>query len=232
MMFGGSTGDRVLDRLNQLMGPTHELPPMDATERRFSGRGRLYVGNLAPETTEEQLKELISQYGEVGELFFNGEKHFAFLRMATRSEAERAKRELDGQMSNGRPLKVRFAPHQGAVKVSNLGPWVSNELLFHAFSVFGDIERCLVFVDDRGRSKGEGIVEFERKNVAQDAVRRCQEGCFFLTSSLRPVVAEILENSEDDDGLQDKMLPKKNYDFGHEREVRASMSDICWRGLL
>ena len=54
--------------------------------------------------------------------------------------------------------------------------------LYHAFGIFGDIERCVVFVDDRGKSKGEGIVEFERKNVALEAVRRCKDGCFFVTS--------------------------------------------------
>lgn len=216
---GGYRGDRVMDKLQSIQGPTHELPPLEVAEKRFSGRARLYVGNLTPETTEEHLTEIMSQYGETGELFFNKEKHFAFLRMATRADAEKAKRELDGQMRNGRAMKVRFAPHQGAVKVTNLGPWVSNELLHRAFSIFGDIERCLVLVDDRGRSKQEGLVEFERKSSAMEAVKRCQEGCFFITSSLRPVVAETVDDAEDDDGLQEKMLPKRNQDFQYEREV-------------
>jgi proline- and glutamine-rich splicing factor len=56
-----------------------------------------------------------------------------------RANAEKAKRELDGQMRKGRALKVRFAPHSAAVKVKNLTPWVSNELLEKAFSVFGEV---------------------------------------------------------------------------------------------
>merc|ERR1712243_306841 len=95
-------------------------------------------------------------------MFYNAEKHFAFLRMDYRENAEKAKREMDGKMVSGRPMKVRFAPHQGALKVKNLGPWVSNELLHRAFSVFGDLEKAIVMVDDRGRSKGEDIVEFEK----------------------------------------------------------------------
>ena len=216
---GMMSRDRVLDKLMSIQGPTHELAPLETTEKKFSGRARLYIGNLTPDTTEEHLKEIMGQHGEVGEIFFNTEKHFAFLRMATRTEAEKAKRELDGQMRNGRALKVRFAPHQGAIKVTNLGPWVSNELLQRAFSIFGDIERCLVLVDDRGRTKGEGIVEFERKGSALEAVKRCREGCFFLTSSLRPAVVDLVEDAEDDDGLQEKMLPKRNPDFHSEREV-------------
>merc|ERR1719186_1717043 len=116
-------------------------------------------------------------------------------------------------------MKVRFAPHQGALKIKNLGPWVSNELLHRAFSVFGDLERAYVMVDDRGRSKGEGIVEYERKPSAMDALRRCTEGAFFLTASLRPVIVELIEECDDEDGLMEKMLPKRSQEFGMEREV-------------
>jgi len=126
---------------------------------------------------------------------------------------------MDGKMVSGRPMKVRFAPHQGALKVKNLGPWVSNELLHRAFSCFGDLERAFVMVDDRGRSKGEGVVEYERKPSAMDALRRCSEGAFFLTASLRPVIVELVEEADDEDGLMDKALPKRNQEFGMEREM-------------
>ena len=122
--MGGPMGgrDRIFEKLAAVQGPTFELPPLDSTaEKKFNGRARLYVGNLAPEVTEEQLKEILGQYGPVGESFFNGDKHFAFMRMETRADAEKAKKELDGREQNGRPMRVRFAPHQGAVRVSNLG---------------------------------------------------------------------------------------------------------------
>jgi proline- and glutamine-rich splicing factor len=113
--------------------------------------------------------------------------------MATKFEAEKAKRGLDGQVKQGQSIRVRFAPHQAAIKVQNLGPWVSNELLHRAFSIYGDIERAMVFVDDRGRTKGEGVVEFVRKPSALEAVKRCSEGCYFLTSAIRPVIAGKLK---------------------------------------
>merc|ERR1719427_950976 len=217
--FGGFRRDPTAQRLQEIQGPTHELPPVDTSERQFSGRSRLYIGNIAPGMSEDKLKEDLSKFGEVGELFYNPEKHFAFLRMDYRENAEKAKREMDGKMSNGRPMKVRFAPHQGALRVKNLGPWVSNELLHRAFSVFGDLERACVMVDDRGRSKGEGVVEYERKPSAMDALRRCNEGAFFLTASLRPVIVELIEECDDEDGLMEKMLPKRSQEFGMEREV-------------
>ena len=212
--------DRVMDRLSQIQGPTHDLPALDSSEKKFSGRARIYIGNFANEMSEESLKEKVSIHGEVGEMFFNREKNFAFVRMGSRFEAEKVKRELDGHVFQGRALKVRFSPHQGAVKVKNLGPWVSNELLHKSFSIFGEIERCIVSVDERGRSKGEAIVEFEKKPCALECVKRCSEGCFFLTASLRPVIAEIQDEAEDDDGFMEKMIPKRNADYQKEREVR------------
>merc|ERR1711981_536629 len=70
-----------------------------------------------------------------------------------------------------------------------------------------------------GRSKGEAIVEFEKKPCAIECVKRCSEGCFFLTASLRPVIAEIQDEAEDDDGCQEKMLPKRNHEYQSEREI-------------
>lgn len=47
---------------------------------------------------------------------------------------------------------------------------------------FGDVERAVVVVDDRGRSTGEGIVEFARKPGAQQALKRINDGVFLMTS--------------------------------------------------
>jgi hypothetical protein len=46
---------------------------------------------------------------------------------------------LDGKVLKGRTLRVRSAPHSAAVRVKNLSPFVTNELLEKAFSIFGDV---------------------------------------------------------------------------------------------
>jgi len=99
-----------------------------------------------------------------------------------RINAEKAKIDLDGQMRNNRVLRVRFATHGAALKVYNLSPFVSNELLENAFSQFGEVERAVVFVDDRGKSLCEGLVEFARKPGAQAAIKRISEGVFLLSA--------------------------------------------------
>merc|ERR1719336_2406004 len=54
--WGGGRQDFAMQRLQEIQGPTHELPPIDTSERQFSGRSRLYIGNIGPGVTEESLK--------------------------------------------------------------------------------------------------------------------------------------------------------------------------------
>lgn len=70
-----------MERVMAISGPTHELPPQDITEKKFSGRNRLYVGNLTNDVSEEEIQTLFQKFGEISELFVNKEKSFAFLRM-------------------------------------------------------------------------------------------------------------------------------------------------------
>ena len=52
-------------------------------EKKFSGRCRLFVANLPNTTTEDELREMFTQYGETGELFINKDKGFAFIRLVS-----------------------------------------------------------------------------------------------------------------------------------------------------
>lgn len=48
--------------------------------------------------------------------------------------------------------------------------------------MFGDVERAVHILDEKSQPTGEGIVEFERKPGAVDALRRINEGIFLLTA--------------------------------------------------
>ncbi|XP_060530480.1 hypoxia up-regulated protein 1 [Cylas formicarius] len=217
---GGGRGpvDKIQEKLNALSGPTFDLPPIDMSEKKFNGRNRLYVGNIGNEVTEEDLIELFKPFGETAEIFVNKEKNFGFVKLDYHMNAEKAKNQLDGTVLKGRNLKIRFAPNTATIKVRNITPMVTNELLHYAFSPFGEIEKAIVCVDERGKPTGEGIVHFTRKFSATLAVRKCTEGCFFLTSSLQPIVVEPFEVVDDQDGYSDKNINKRNPDFMKERE--------------
>ncbi|EMP39163.1 Non-POU domain-containing octamer-binding protein [Chelonia mydas] len=186
-------------------------------EKTFTQRSRLFVGNLPPDITEEEMRKLFEKYGKAGEVFIHKDKGFGFIRLETRTLAEIAKVELDNMPLRGKQLRVRFACHSASLTVRNLPQFVSNELLEEAFSVFGQVERAVVIVDDRGRSSGKGIVEFSGKPAARKALDRCSEGSFLLTTFPRPVTVEPMDQYDDEEGLPEKLVIK-NQQFHKERE--------------
>ncbi|XP_037557428.2 splicing factor, proline- and glutamine-rich [Dermacentor silvarum] len=218
--------DPVLEQLSYLRGPTSGLETRTVEPKKFTGRCRLFVGNLPNNFTEEQFRKLFENYGEVAEIFLNTAKGFGFVKLDTRQNAEAAKAALDFMPMQQKPLRVRFATHGAALRVKNFSQWVTNELLELAFSVFGEVERAVVIVDDRGRSVGEGIVEFSRKQAAQQALKRCSEECFILTSTPRPVVVEPLEQRDEDDGLPEMNFQPNNKQFQKEREAGPRLAEV------
>ncbi|XP_064535209.1 protein no-on-transient A-like [Drosophila montana] len=215
----------IAQRLRSLNGPTIDLAPIDVNEEeiKFSGRNRLYVGNLTNDLQREDgLRELFKPFGELDDIFMGPDKKFAFVKVDYHVNAEKAKRALDGALVNGRQLRVRFAPSATALRVTNLTPYVSNELLHKAFEVFGPIERAFIIVDDRGNHTGEGVVEFVKRSSAHICLRMCHDRCFFLTASLRPCVVEPKELTEE--GLPEKAL-NKNSQFNNARSIGPRFAD-------
>nr|XP_011430022.2 splicing factor, proline- and glutamine-rich isoform X3 [Crassostrea gigas] len=215
----GGGGGNFRQNEFQMNMSAHDAAPREP--KKFTGRCRLFVGNVTSETSDEEFKNLFSKFGETGEMFLNGSKGFGFIRLDYRHNAEAAKAALDGSQHKGRTLRVRFSNQGSAIKIKNLSPFVSNELLEMAMQQFGDVERAVVVVDDRGRSTGEGIVEFARKPGAQQALKRINDGVFLMTSSQRPISAENLEAKDEDDGLSEKFLPRnQQYQAEREKEPR------------
>ncbi len=67
---------------------------------------KLYVGNLSYSVTIEDLKTLFSTHGTVVDVKVLEGKGFGFVEMSSQSEAETAKKELDGYEFKDRRLKV------------------------------------------------------------------------------------------------------------------------------
>src|SRR5262245_39049289 len=76
---------------------------------------KLYVGNLSYETTEQGLRELFMQAGNVGTVALikepgtNRSKGFGFVEMASQSEVQKAISMFNGYTLNDRQLKVNPA---------------------------------------------------------------------------------------------------------------------------
>jgi RNA recognition motif-containing protein len=76
---------------------------------------KLFVGNLSFETTENDLQDLFSEYGQVVEAnlmmdrFSGRSRGFAFVTMETKEAADAATQALNGKNVNGRNLTVNEA---------------------------------------------------------------------------------------------------------------------------
>ncbi|MHB1295708.1 MAG: RNA recognition motif domain-containing protein [Anaerolineae bacterium] len=76
---------------------------------------RIYVGNLPYQITEDELRDLFTDYGEVSSSSVVTDREtgrsrgFGFVEMPTASEAEAAIAELNGKPYQGRPLAVNEA---------------------------------------------------------------------------------------------------------------------------
>lgn len=74
--------------------------------------GKLYVGNLSYSVTNEELKELFSQYGKVKQANVIEGKGFGFLEMSNSEDAEKAQKALNGADFKGRALRIEEAKPQ------------------------------------------------------------------------------------------------------------------------
>ena len=76
---------------------------------------KLYVGNLAYRTSEDQLRQLFGEVGEVTDVFLPTDREtgrprgFGFVELADDSAATEAIRRFDGYTLDGRQLRVNEA---------------------------------------------------------------------------------------------------------------------------
>jgi RNA recognition motif-containing protein len=79
----------------------------------------IYVGNLPYNVTEEELREVFSEFGEVSSVnvitdkYSGQSKGFGFVEMANNSEAEEAIKALNESSLKGRNIKVNQAKSRG-----------------------------------------------------------------------------------------------------------------------
>jgi RNA recognition motif-containing protein len=79
----------------------------------------MYIGNLAYDVTENDLKNAFSEFGEVSSVkiitdkFSGRPKGFGFVEMPDNSEADQAIKALNGKVLNGRSIKVNQAEPRG-----------------------------------------------------------------------------------------------------------------------
>ncbi|XP_016347536.1 RNA-binding protein 14b [Sinocyclocheilus anshuiensis] len=124
---------------------------------------KLFVGNLALDTTQEELSAIFESYGQV--VSCSVLRQFAFVHLQGEGAAERAIRELNGREFKGRNLVVeesRGRPlHSTKVFVGNLSSMCTTEDLRELFQTFGKVLEC-----DKVKGLLENNRQMCRSNIA------------------------------------------------------------------
>ncbi|KAG9451441.1 hypothetical protein H6P81_011406 [Aristolochia fimbriata] len=154
-------------------------------ERRKRKEFEIFVGGLDREATEEDLKKVFSEVGQVTEIRLmkisgtQKNKGFAFLRFATIEQARRAVNELQHPMVNGKRCGVSPSQDSDTLFVGNICKSWSKEVLKEKLAKYGvDKYEELTLVEDaknEGMNRGFAFLDFSSRSDALDACRRLQK---------------------------------------------------------
>lgn len=155
----------------------------------------IYVKNLDPSYTNEQLSQKFSEFGKITSAVImtneKGEsKGFGFVNYEKPEDAHAAVEALNNSMLEGRTVYVgraqkkqereeelrhqrmdQLSKYQGVnVYVKNLDDSIDDDRLRQEFAKFGTITSAKIMRDDKGNSKGFGFVCFSNPEEATRAV--------------------------------------------------------------
>ncbi|MBA0759675.1 hypothetical protein Gotri_022522 [Gossypium trilobum] len=181
----------------------------------------VYVKNLSKSTTDEDLKTIFGEYGEITSAVVMRDadgksKCFGFVNFENANDAAKAVEALNGKKFDDKEwyvgkaqkksereheLKAQFEQtmkeaadkSQGAnLYIKNLDDSIGDETLKELFSEFGNITSCKVMCDPNGISKGSGFVAFSTPEEASRALAE-MNGKMVVSKPLYVAVAQRKE---------------------------------------
>ncbi|NXK07012.1 EPAB protein, partial [Herpetotheres cachinnans] len=154
---------------------------------RKSGVGNVFIKNLDDSIDNKALYDTFSAFGNILSCKVvcdeNGSRGYGFVHFETHEAAARAIETMNGMLLNDRKVFVgQFKSRKereaefGAraieftnVYIKNFGDDMDDDRLREIFSKFGKTLSVKVMMDNTGRSKGFGFVNFEKHEEAQKA---------------------------------------------------------------
>uniref|UniRef100_A0A8C6X1Z7 Polyadenylate-binding protein n=1 Tax=Naja naja TaxID=35670 RepID=A0A8C6X1Z7_NAJNA len=157
---------------------------------RKSGVGNIFIKNLDDSIDNKALYDTFSAFGNILSCKVvcdeNGSRGYGFVHFETQEAANRAIGTMNGMLLNDRQVFVghfksrreREAEYGAKameftnVYIKNFGEDMTDDRLKEIFSKFGKTLSVKVMIDNTGRSKGFGFVNFEKHQDAQKAVEQ------------------------------------------------------------
>lgn len=132
---------------------------------------KIFIGNLAAETTTDELRSLFSQYGKISECDIV--KNYGFVHMDDKSQAEEAIRNLHQYDLNGQPMNVEMSrgKSRGSTKLHVGNIACTNQELRAKFEEYGAVLECDIV-------KNYAFVHMERMEDAMEAINHLDNTAF------------------------------------------------------
>lgn len=147
-------------------------PQQQAPSEMGRGTGKMFIGGLNWDTTEEKLVAYFSQYGKVTDhtIMRDGNtgrsRGFGFLTFENSSSVDeviKTDHVLDGKLIDPKRAIAREEQDKvGKIFIGGIDPMVNEKEFDEFFSQFGHIIDCQLMIDkDTGRSRGFGFITYD-----------------------------------------------------------------------
>ncbi|KAI0807560.1 hypothetical protein C8Q74DRAFT_1228058 [Fomes fomentarius] len=190
--LNAADGERALEQLNYSLIKGRACRIMWSQRDpalRKTGQGNIFIKNLDEQIDNKALHDTFAAFGNVLSCKVATDEHgrskgYGFVHYETAEAAETAIKAVNGMLLNDKKVYVGHhisrKERQSKIEemksqftniyVKNLDPEVTQEEFVDLFEQFGKVTSAVVQIDDEGKSRGFGFVNFETHEEAQKAV--------------------------------------------------------------
>lgn len=187
-----SDGERALEQLNYSLIKNRACRIMWSQRDpalRKTGQGNIFIKNLDEQIDNKALHDTFAAFGNVLSCKVATDEHarskgYGFVHYETAEAAESAIKAVNGMLLNDKKVYVghhisrkerqskldEMKAQFTNLYIKNLDPEVSQEEFEKLFQPFGNVTSAIVQIDEEGRSRGFGFVNYEFHEEAQRAV--------------------------------------------------------------
>ncbi|KAF8163350.1 hypothetical protein B0H34DRAFT_745218 [Crassisporium funariophilum] len=185
-------GERALEQLNYSLIKNRACRIMWSQRDpalRKTGQGNIFIKNLDEQIDNKALHDTFAAFGNVLSCKVAVDEHdrsrgYGFVHYETAEAAENAIKAVNGMLLNDKKVYVghhisrkerqskldEMKAQFTNLYVKNIDPEMGQDEFEALFSQFGAVTSALISVDEEGKSKGFGFVNYENHEEAQQAV--------------------------------------------------------------
>ncbi|OSC97133.1 polyadenylate binding protein [Trametes coccinea BRFM310] len=198
--LNAADGERALEQLNYSLIKGRACRIMWSQRDpalRKTGQGNIFIKNLDEQIDNKALHDTFAAFGNVLSCKVATDEHgrskgYGFVHYETAEAAETAIKAVNGMLLNDKKVYVghhisrkerqskmeEMKAQFTNIYVKNVDPEVTQEEFVQLFEPFGKITSAVLQVDDEGKSRGFGFVNFETHEEAQKAVETLHDSDF------------------------------------------------------